>query len=106
MGHVGLRSALSLADSAVQLQSALSLGGECRVRAFTECARSLRRLPPFHVGRRVSCPIRGLSAGCLGDGSWFSVKGWYVTTLLACFSFLEESQELLLTQQKVRLYNN
>lgn len=103
-GHVGLRSALSLADCAVQLQCALSSGGECS-KAFTECARALRVLP-----RAVSAPeFHALLEACqlvvwsLEAGQ---CKGMDLTTLLACFSFLEEYQELLLAQQKVRLYNN
>ncbi len=103
-GHVGLRSALSLADSAVQLQSALSLGGECS-KAFTECARSLRRLPRSMSAAESHALLEAcqLVVWAMEAGQ---CKGMDVTTLMACFSFLEEYQELLLTQQKVRLYNN
>lgn len=103
-GHVGLRSALSLADRAVQLQSALSLGGECS-KAFTECARSLRGLPRAMSAAESHALLEAcqLVVWALEAGQ---CKGMDVTTLLACFSFLEEYQELLLTQQKVRLYDN
>ncbi|KAI2663698.1 Separin [Labeo rohita] len=97
-GHVGLRSALSLADRAVQLQSALSLGGECS-KAFTECARSLRGLPRAMSAAESHALLEAcqLVVWALEAGQ---CKGMDVTTLLACFSFLEEYQELLLTQQK------
>lgn len=102
--HVGLRSALSLADCAVQLQCALSSGGECS-KAFTKCARALRVLP-----RAVSAPeFHALLEACqlvVWSLEASQCKGMDLTTLLACFSFLEEYQELLLAQQKVRLYNN
>ncbi|XP_067229495.1 separin isoform X1 [Chanodichthys erythropterus] len=97
-GHVGLHSALSLADCAVQLQCALSSGGECS-KAFTECARALRVLPhavsapEFHaLLEACQLVVWSLEAG--------QCKGMDLTTLLACFSFLEEYQELLLAQQK------
>ncbi|XP_056316195.1 separin [Danio aesculapii] len=97
-GHVGLRSALGLADRAVQMQCVLSSGGECS-KSFTECARALRMLP-----RGIS----SLESHALLEACQLVVwtleasqcKGMDVTTLLACFSFLEEYQEFLLTQQK------
>uniref|UniRef100_A0A672NDD1 Separin-like n=1 Tax=Sinocyclocheilus grahami TaxID=75366 RepID=A0A672NDD1_SINGR len=98
-GHVGLRLALSLADRAVQLQSALSLEGECS-KAFTECARSLRGLPRVMSAAESHALLEAcqLVVWALEAGQ---CKEMDVTTLLACFSFLEEYQELLLTQQKV-----
>lgn len=103
-GNVGLRSALSLADWAVQLQCALSLGGECS-KAFTECARALRVLPRAMSGPESHALLEAcqLVVWALEAGQ---CKGMDITTLLACFSFLEEYQELLLAQQKVRLYNS
>ncbi|XP_016408524.1 separin-like [Sinocyclocheilus rhinocerous] len=97
-GHVGLRLALSLADRAVQLQSALSLGGECS-KAFTECARSLRGLPRVMSAAESHALLEAcqLVVWALEAGQ---CKEMDVTTLLACFSFLEEYQELLLTQHK------
>uniref|UniRef100_A0A671RHH8 separase n=1 Tax=Sinocyclocheilus anshuiensis TaxID=1608454 RepID=A0A671RHH8_9TELE len=102
--HVGLRSALSLADHAVQLQSALSLGGECS-KAFTESAHSLRGLPRSMSAAESHALLEAcqLVVWAMEAGQ---CKGMDVTTLLACLSFLEEYQELLLTQQKVSLYNN
>lgn len=102
-GHVGLRLTLRLADRAVQLHSAFSLGGECS-KAFTECARSLRGLPRVMSAAESHALLEAcqLVVWALEAGQ---CKGMDETTLLACFSFLEEYQELLLTQQKVRLYN-
>ncbi|XP_021329799.2 separin isoform X2 [Danio rerio] len=97
-GHVGLRSALGLADRAVQMQCVLSSGGECS-KSFTECARALRMLP---------CAMSSSESHALLEACQLVVwtleasqcKGMDVTTLLACFSFLEEYQEFLLAQQK------
>ncbi|XP_016127572.1 separin-like [Sinocyclocheilus grahami] len=96
--HVGLRLALSLADHAVQLQSALSLGGECS-KAFTESARSLRGLSRSMSAAESHALLEAcqLVVWAMEAGQ---CKGMDVTTLLACLSFLEEYQELLLTQQK------
>lgn len=103
-GHVGLRSALRLADCAVQLQCALSSGGECN-KAFTECARALRVLPRAMLGPESHALLEAcqLVVWALEADQ---CKGMDITTLLACFSFLEEYQELLLALQKVRLYNS
>ncbi|XP_077054466.1 separin isoform X1 [Siphateles boraxobius] len=97
-GHVGLCSALSLANCAVQLQCALSSGGECS-KAFTECARALRVLPRAMLGPEYHALLEAcqLVVWVLETGQ---SKGMDITTLLACFSFLEEYQELLLAQQK------
>ncbi|XP_067316142.1 separin isoform X2 [Pseudorasbora parva] len=97
-GHVGLRSALSLADCAVQLQCALTSGGECS-KAFTECARALRVLPRAMSGPESHALFEAcqLVVWALEAGQ---CKGMDITTLLACFSFLEEYQELLFAQQK------
>ncbi|XP_059426784.1 separin [Carassius carassius] len=97
-GHVGLRLALSLADHAVQLQSALSLGGECS-KAFTESAHSLRGLPHSMSAAESHALLEAcqLVVWAMEAGQ---CKGMDVATLLACLSFLEEYQELLLTQQK------
>ncbi|KAG1942617.1 separin [Pimephales promelas] len=97
-GHLGLRSALSLADCALQLQCALSSGGECS-KAFTECARALRVLPRAMLGPESHALLEAcqLVVWALEAGQ---CKGMDKTTLLACFSFLEEYQELLLAQQK------
>ncbi|XP_051996262.1 separin [Xyrauchen texanus] len=96
--HGGLHSALSLVDRAVQLQCALSSGGECS-KSFTECARILRGLstamsaPECHaILEACHLVIWALEAG--------QSKGMSIATLLTCFSFLEEYQELLLTWQK------
>lgn len=100
-GHVGLRLALGLADHAVQMQCVLSSGGECS-KSFTECARALRMLP-----RGISSSeSHALLEACqlvVWTLEASQCKGMDVTTLLACFSFLEEYQEFLLTQQKVCL---
>ncbi|XP_051562768.1 separin-like isoform X2 [Myxocyprinus asiaticus] len=94
----GLHSALSLADRAVQLQCALGSGEECS-KAFTECALILRGQPsamsaPECYALLEACRlvIWALEAG--------QSKGMGIATLLTCFSFLEEYQDLLLTWQK------
>ncbi|XP_043098773.1 separin isoform X2 [Puntigrus tetrazona] len=98
-GRLGLRSALSLANHAVQLQSVLSLGGECS-KAFTECARSLRSLPRSMSATETHALLEAcqLVVWAMEAGQ---CKEMDITVLLACFSFLEEYQEFLLTQQKV-----
>lgn len=97
-GHVGLRLALGLADHAVQMQCVISSGGECS-KSFTECARALRMLP-----RGISSSeSHALLEACqlvVWTLEASQCKGMDVTTLLACFSFLEEYQEFLLRQQK------
>uniref|UniRef100_A0A8C1JG81 separase n=1 Tax=Cyprinus carpio TaxID=7962 RepID=A0A8C1JG81_CYPCA len=103
-GHVGLHLALSLAEHAVQLQSTLSLGGECS-KAFTESARSVRGLPHSMSAAESHALLEACQLVVWAMEAGQS-KGMDVTTLLACLSFLEEYQELLLTQQKVRLYIN
>uniref|UniRef100_A0A3B1ISX3 separase n=1 Tax=Astyanax mexicanus TaxID=7994 RepID=A0A3B1ISX3_ASTMX len=90
---------LGLAAHAVQLQCALTSGDECS-KAFTDCARILRGLP---------ATMRDIEAHTLLEACQLVVwaieagqtKGMDRTTLLACFSFLEEYQEILLKQQKV-----
>ncbi|XP_007254307.3 separin [Astyanax mexicanus] len=89
---------LGLAAHAVQLQCALTSGDECS-KAFTDCARILRGLP---------ATMRDIEAHTLLEACQLVVwaieagqtKGMDRTTLLACFSFLEEYQEILLKQQK------
>lgn len=101
-GHDVLRSALSLADRAVQLQPCLGSGGECG-KAFTECARILRGLPSVMSGPECHALLEACQLVIWAVESGQS-KGMNIATLLTSFSFLEEYQELLLRQQKVKPY--
>ncbi|XP_056607508.1 separin [Triplophysa dalaica] len=97
-GHGVLRSALSLADRAVQLQSCFGSGKECG-KAFTECARILRGLPSVMSGSECHALFEACQLVIWAVEAGQS-KGMNIATLLTSFSFLEEYQELLLRQQK------
>lgn len=96
-----LCSSLSLVAQAVKLHRDLCSGGECS-KAFTECARILRGLPAS-VGDAESHALLDACQLVVWATEAGQAKGMDSTTLLACFSFLEEYQELLLKQQKVSL---
>ncbi|XP_055068352.2 LOW QUALITY PROTEIN: separin [Misgurnus anguillicaudatus] len=93
-----LRSSLSLADRALQLHRTLGLEGDC-CKAFTECARILRGLPKAMSNPECHVLLEACQLVIWAVEGGRS-KGMNVVTLLACFSFLEEYQELLFTQQK------
>ncbi|XP_072539170.1 separin [Salminus brasiliensis] len=87
-----------LAAHAVQLHCALTSRGEFS-KAFTDCARILRGLPSAmrDAETRTLLEACQLVVWAVEAGQ---AKGMDRTTLLACFSFLEEYQEILLNQQK------
>ncbi|XP_066521255.1 separin isoform X2 [Hoplias malabaricus] len=89
---------LGLVGRAIQLHFALSSGGEGS-KAFIECARILRGLP-FTVGDAEGHTLLEACQMVIWATEARQAKGMDRTTLLACFSFLEEYQELLVKQQK------
>ncbi|KAL7891419.1 hypothetical protein AOLI_G00008950 [Acnodon oligacanthus] len=89
---------LGLAARAVQLRCAFSSGNECG-KPFTDCARILRGLPAA-VGDAEGHALLEACQLVVWAAEAGQTKGMSRTTLLACFSFLEEYQELLLKQQK------
>lgn len=99
-GHDVLRSALRLGDRAVKLHSSIGSGGECG-KAFTECARIIRALPSTMSGPVCHALLEACQLVIWAVEAGQS-KGMSIATLLTSFSFLEEYQEHLLAQQKVK----
>ena len=93
---------LGLAARAVQLRCALSSGSECS-KPFTDCARIVRGLPAA-MGDAEGNALLEACQLVVWAAEAGQTKVMDRTTLLACFSFLEEYQELLLKQQKVSLW--
>ncbi|XP_076870727.1 separin [Brachyhypopomus gauderio] len=96
-GHMG--GALGLAVRAVQLHRALRLGEECS-RTFTDCARVLRGCPPAGLGDAGSRVLLEACQLVVWATEAGQTKGMGGASLLTCFSFLEEYQELLLKHQQ------
>ncbi|XP_054639816.1 separin [Dunckerocampus dactyliophorus] len=90
----GHAAALELGKWAIKMCS-MKTSEERLDQALRECARTLRSLPCNVGGREAHCVLEGCALVTWAVESCHK-KGFSGTVLLACFSFLQEHQDLMI----------